>query len=170
MSEVIGVFGQRGGGTSAIAGVVHLLGYPFYGKPKTLDDNDLCYSDDRLALIKERTEKGDWMFKHPFLTQYIPYLKDHIPTLKCIYVFRDPVATSVHGGGKTQLELITDDWKFQEYMLKDPDALYISYERAIMNPQETVATIAEYLEKSVNPRAIDWLDPSLRYRDIKDYE
>lgn len=170
MTNVVGVFGQRGGGTSAIAGVVHLLGYKYYGKPKTLDDNDLLYSDNRRTLIEKRNQSGPWMFKHPFLTNYIDGIKALIPDLMPIYVFRDPVASSVHGGGKTPLELITDDWKFQQQMLGDPDGLYISYERAIMDPHNTVSIIAEHIHKPVNTVAVAWLDPSLKYRDITDYE
>lgn len=170
LPRVVGIFGNRGGGTSAIAGVVHLLGMPYYGKPKTLDDNDLMYAENRQTLIEERNALGDWMFKHPLLTPHIDQIKGFIPQLKCIYVFRDPVATSSHGSSKSPLELITDDWEFQKHMLNDKQGLYISYERAITNREETVNTIAQYLKLPVNDAAVAWLDPALKYRDISDYE
>lgn len=162
--SVIGIFGVRGGGTSAIAGVVKLHGYTMSGHPKTLDDTDL-YIDMSLATRRQ----GDWAFKHPFLTPRIRQLKHLIPGLKCIYVFRDPVASAEHGAGN-HIDMVTEDHDTQSHMLGDKEGLYISYERAITFPEETVKKIAQFIDRPINPKAIKWLDPKLKYRDVSDYE
>lgn len=163
---IIGVFGIRGGGTSAIAGVVKLHGYQMWGEPKTLDDVELYQNiEDTLA----KRPNHSWAFKHPFLLPKINFFKTAFPHFKPILVFRDPVASSQHGAGDTT-ELIAQDWLDQEYMLGHKDALYISYEKAIQEPELTVARIAEYIGKDVNHKAIEWLDPTLKYRNVSDYE
>lgn len=161
---IVGVFGVRGGGTSAIAGVVHLLGFPFFGEPKTLDDTEL-YKDLNVA----KTRTGDWMFKHPFLTSKVHAISKQIPNLKIIYVFRDPVATALHSAGDYKMA-VRDDHALQRTMLTGPEGLYISYERAIRYPEETVEQIAKYLDRPVNSHAILWLsEPEKKYRNISDY-
>lgn len=174
MSKVIGVFGNRGGGTSAVAGVVKLLGFKMWGKERTIDDNELYTTFQKNThlidkVLAERNSHGSWAFKHPFLTPHLKTLRTKIPNLKCIYVFRDPVATAEHGSGEYQLRL-KEDIDFMNFMLNDPDGLYLSYERITRHRAKAVHQIAEYLEVDVNPRAIDWLDPRLKYRLIADYE
>lgn len=163
---VVGVFGIRGGGTSAIAGVVKLLGYQMWGEPKTLDDKELLADAPNFEILKQR--KGEWAFKHPFLIDYIPQLKAKLP-LKPIYVFRDPVASAQHGAGD-KLKATAEDWANQEKMLGDKDGLYISYEKAITDREYTVAKIADFINKPINPKAVEWLNPKLGYRNISDYE
>lgn len=163
--SVVGIFGVRGGGTSAIAGVVKLLGFKMYGEDKTIDDNELLFDID---VIDKRS--GEWAFKHPFLTEKINDLKSRIDDLKCIYVFRDPVASANHGAGKEHYELTAEDHALQTFMLGDKKGLYISYEIAMRYPYDTVRRIAEFINRPFNENAVKWLDPTLKYRSIADYE
>lgn len=165
---IVGIFGVQGGGTSAIAGVVKLHGFTMYGEPKTLDDNELlAAAPNFFPLIDERGD--DWAFKHPFLTPHIHTLKKHIPDLKPIYIFRDPIASAYRARVKKKF-MMEEDYKAMGDMFNGPDGLYLSYERVIRDREKAVNEIAEYLERPVNPRAIEWLNPDLGYRNIKDYE
>lgn len=165
---VYGIFGNIGGGTSAVAGVVKILGIPMKGQPKTLDDDLLHFSAPSFHILKER--KGTWAFKHPLLTDYIEELHALIPNMKPIYVYRDPVAAAWrHTTKLNSPSLFEEHLERQRKMMEGPKGLHLSYERIIRDREKAVHQIAEYIDRPFNERAVEWLDPSKGYRRVSEY-
>lgn len=164
---VFGIFGNVGGGTSAVAGVVKLLGIPMEGHPKTLDDNVLYASLPHFRILTER--RGTWAFKHPLLTDHVEEIAKRV-NLKPIYVYRDPVAAAWrHDTKMNTKEMFEEHLRRQQLMMNGPDGLHLSYERIIRNRENAIQMIADYVGKEPNQKAVDWLDPSLGYRRISEY-
>lgn len=164
---VFGIFGNIGGGTSAVAGVVKLLGISMDGHPKTLDDNALYSSLPHFRILNDR--KGTWAFKHPLLTDHIEEIAARV-NLKPIYVYRDPVAAAWrHDTKMNTVEMFEEHLRRQQRMMNGPDGLHLSYERIIRDRVNAVQVIADYVGKEPNRKAVDWLDPSLGYRRISEY-
>lgn len=156
---ITGIVGVERGGTSAVAGVVFHLGIPMHGEDTTLDDNEL-YQNPRAW--EKRT--GDYAWKHTKMWQR-GYNLDF--TDRFIFVFRDAVASAMHGYDDLIEEKL---WhRFNEYSTfkTDKPHLYVSYEKLLLDKGVTVGRIADFLGVPVTEAALSVVDNTRGYFNIK---
>lgn len=166
---IYGIFGHHTGGTSAVAGILAIHGLKYWGQPKTLDDFEL-----RNALRKQterdliRSRAHNWFFKHPLILDNALHLIQRYNT-KPIYVYRDPVAIWMNSGKTPTREKIVQSAIFFTQMSELPAGLYVSYEKLQTETERVAKEIANYIGKEYNPKCLEWVDNSKKYRDIEDF-
>ena len=168
---IYGVVGQRKGGTSAVAGVLKILGVDMkYRDQGRLDDADLIMATRRGEVVVKRLikERGyDWGFKHPLLEydKVLPLL----PRYKLIYVYRDPVAVIQHYKPEASSGQIKKHLEEMEYFTNLPLGLNVSYEKLFDRTEEQVARIAKYVGLPFNEKAVRWVKEGKNYNNIDKY-
>lgn len=155
---ITGIIGVQRGGTSAVAGVVYHLGMQMWGEDTTLDDNDLYHNPE---IIKQRT--GDWAYKHTRMWQEC----DTSFTDQYIFVFRDAVASSLHGHNDVNIDRLFFRHNIYSTYKTEKPCLYVSYEKLLLHTEQTVQSIADFLGKEVTQQAIEVINPNKGYFDIK---
>jgi len=170
---IFGVVGQRKGGTSAVAGILEILGVDMKYRDQTrLDDADLRQAMNRSSsivrkLIKERG--NDWGFKHPLvdIEELLPFLEGK--RVKFLYIYRDPVAVIQHFKPTASQQEIKDSLEEMKKIADLPPGLSISYEKLLRDTEKEVMKIALYVEKPFKEEAVLWVTQGGGYRNIHKY-
>lgn len=141
-----------------MAGVVYHLGVKMWGVDTTLDDNELFQNP-----LAWKNRQGDWAYKHTRMWQE----SDTSFTDRFIFVFRDAVASAIHG--HTELN---EDKMFYRHQLystfkTDKPHIYVSYEKLLMHTENEVKKIADFLDMPVTPEAINIVKPKGHYYNLK---
>lgn len=169
MYKTVGVFGQTKGGTSALAGVVNILGVPMWGREKTLDDTDMVLDTDRT--IQRRNEQYDiWGFKNPSLTPRVDELVPKLRNPHILFVLRDPVAIEMslqQGRADDNKNFLQRLRQFYTWMPSNPGYPWmpVSYEKLVTSTSEEVRNIADFLGCEFRQSAVDFINPGKGYQD-----
>lgn len=164
---IIGIIGATQGGTSAVAAVVRDLGVPLHGLARCLDDGEL-FGPVHLPkhIVAQRNQMyGTWAWKYP-----IAYRPNEYPLLgmtdKLIVVWRDPLARAVHKRDFNAPNMtVFDEW-FElagTFRTIPTPHLHVSYEKLLVKPEESVRTIADFLEVPYNSSAVRVINPEKGY-------
>ena len=163
---VVGCIGVQRGGTTALAGVVKLLGYRMYPTNRALDDHELHKAIEHSEFEKVSKRGDEWAFKHTQIWQWHDRIEKCIPNIRYIFIFRDAVASAQHSNSHPSTDKIFHRYNQYAAFRTDRPALYVSYEKLVLETEETVRTIADFVEKDVTQEAVAFVNKSKGYQDI----
>jgi len=168
------------GGTSAIAGVMRKLGI-FMGEnvPNNHEDPEFISKPNphRLSMIEKRNSAHSiWGWKDPNAVNYLHQIAPKLRNPHFVIVSRDVIATTKghmrwHG---REVKFAVGDVALQQQrnvffaLSGDAPVLFVSYEKAILNPTALVAEMAEFLGfpyPADDKPFIDFLAPG-SYKDV----
>ena len=191
----IPVIGNAKSGTSAVTGVLRILGVNM-GEEMAENckkaNEDVAWAevgkdfDQMKALADRRDRENDiWGWKDPSLINYLPTIHRFLSNPRYIFVYRDPVAVA----RRQVKDYRTSRLKYEErirhhqecnyvmtsFMIAHPDThiLSVSYEKLLTDTGNIVNEIAEYVGLPVSDRAyancISYVQPNLGYRSVDPY-
>lgn len=194
-TKTVVVVGSGRGGTSAVAGAVHLLGVRMVEGDYELNSEDyeivrayqrnmslghIRASEEVAKVIEDRNRRYEsWGWKDPSADLYLESVIAHVRNPHFIMVFRNPfeVAQSHVEAGSCSIENGLDV-ALNRYMrywgllqkLRCP-TLMVCYERTLSNPKGFVAEVSSFLGISAAKRqiadAVSFIDPKGGYREPK---
>lgn len=171
VQKTIVCFGTARGGTSMVAGAIHLLGIPM-GKnlpvniedPSFVPENEKSQDPKTIENIKKtiakRNQKYDqWGWKHPNAQQYLKLVHQDIRNPYYISVYRDPIPAVIRVSSRNNNKNSPpeDLWKIGDKRLQEMrlntdfllgqkrPALLVSYEKAIQSPVDFINELARFL-------------------------
>lgn len=155
------VLGAARGGTSMVAGLLYRMGV-FMGTRM----DKVVYEDVELSgaiesgdfnavarMIRERNDKyGLWGWKRPAVVDHIGQLHGSLRNPHYIAVFRDIAAIAVRNRISVNSELLSNMKQSLNHFLRivnfietvDAPAMVISYEKALLNGESLVTSLAEF--------------------------
>lgn len=176
------VSGIHYGGTSAVAGAVHLLGFPV-DQGSNIGNEDsavMRVKGDRgkfRRLIEERNEVlGDWAFKVPNLSvDTMKWLDEEFEDVRFVYVTRCPCATSTSKSRRPDVSRryvhtlgLLDNYRWALNSLEGLDVFVCSYERLCRDPAREAGDLAEWLGVEYDERVAEYVSSS-SYRSVTEF-
>lgn len=182
--KTIVVLGTYGSGTSAVAGLLRILGIPMGSKFNAPNHEDLELQRATLSCLKSVIDKRNqefslWGWKDPYfltsgtINQAISLIRN--PHFIC--VFRGPYSTAIRQSSDTKTDLV-QNLKIavnnlnklvefvENYYSKFP-ILFISYEKLMLNKEENIRSIANFVGIDLSDTL---LDECLKFISIPGYK
>ena len=170
MFKTIIVLGNFRGGTSAVAGILRLLGIPMgkrFDPANNHEDLDFQAKDVETInrLIQERNKEFDvWGWKDPMTIQNIDKLKN-LRNPQFIVVFRDPYA-------KALSEQKYNNWTIEQGLKQAREynsllidfalthkCFLISYEKLLVYPEQEIKRLADFLGVDFKKEIVNFIQP-----------
>lgn len=179
--QTIIVTGLDRGGTSAVAGLLRIIGIDMGENIDVLTHEDnwasKYFTDEGEDLIKKRNKKNIWGFKLPNMINELDKLERFRSPL-VILVTRDPLASASFKEDKLERESFLDEIKKRtlrlaemfEKVVKKERYLLVSYEKLIIDKEKQIRKILDFIHFDINEETMevckDFLEPSKGYYPI----
>jgi hypothetical protein len=183
------VTGHRKGGTSAVAGVLRILGADMgVGLAEVQEDQELVRSWacryrklDRTAIVRDASAalraRADWPqpwgWKDPLAVLYAAAVR--VPDPRLVLVFRDPAAIAHRAGSTTTIGAILEHYQqcLEIERTWSCPTLHVSYERMCKEPRPVVLSLITLCELSVTEEQTDnackFVNPAKGYQDVRPF-
>lgn len=185
MNKTFVVLGAIKSGTSAVTGVLKILGIQLWGNEKFLDDvefYDAAFIEKDLnSLIKKRNlQFSIWAVKNPSLKNLLELAKTKLRNPYFIYIYRNPENVVKHTWNRKGRKINNKFWKRVTWVKKIQQkitsglsgvspVLLLTYEELIANPDKEVKRIADFIGKDIKSEAVKFIDASKGYQDVSKF-
>lgn len=174
--RTIAVFGNSRGGTTAVIGVVNLLGVKVFSSRLSLDDAQMRTADPRPVIEQRNKEVDIWGFKNPGMIREVPMIQDLLRNPLFIFVSRDPIASLAQDkhvfecNHKTLHDAQDRSERFFGAIksCKYP-YIIVSYEKLVREPETIIGQIANFIGKPMNDRAVAFINQEKGYQKMDEF-
>lgn len=180
--NTVAITGLGRSGTTMLSRLVSEIGMPVGMNltPNTLEDKDIQkaikqkdISSFEKAVDTRNSEWENWAFKCPALRGDLKSYLDLLRNPRLIVIFRDVLAISIRNNISMNFELnegLLASVKNYEKLINnirelDIPILLISYEKALIMPEETVASIANFIGYDVLPNQLEVISQTIKASD-----
>jgi hypothetical protein len=178
MKKTYIVMGCKRGGTSLVAGILRILGV--YMGDEFIDDNheDQEFrkksTKEIINLIEKRNREYEiWGWKDPESIDYIHHVLPYLVNPVFILVYRDPMAIAMSESsrqekkvGDSLFEAVNVIRRLTDFALFTDNTYVVSYEKAILNPEQYVRDMSNTLGLEYNEKAVKFINPEKGYQKI----
>jgi len=180
VNKQVFVTGNNFSGTSALTGVVHLLGIPMGPDNQRNEDEEfqaVGKSPEELerVLLKRMRTYDTFGAKVPHLVYrgFEDVLVDTCDNPKVLVILRDPCATAQHphnypGKSFDDVVVYYQDrvYDLVQWAAGHDDTLFVSYEKLCSHTAQEVERVAGFLGVEPTQEAIDFVQPQRGYRRV----